>query len=165
MVLSCGLADPECMKATRHLNPPTATRYSRYVPGEARRAGGLATDLLGSWICLGTVLIVVAVAATLTDLSHGTGAVAVLDVIMPGLALAAACLILMATRGAERAADERALRHLDAARRIQAADEEILGELDQMNSGLARLSARIETLNIRCRAAGDAAQDERNRSS
>jgi hypothetical protein len=33
--------------------------------------------------------------------------------------------------------------------------EEILVQTEQLNAGLARLTARVEILNIRCRAGGD----------
>ncbi|GAA4629643.1 hypothetical protein GCM10023196_051800 [Actinoallomurus vinaceus] len=129
-----------------HPPDPKITLHRGHVPGRAERARDLASDLLGSWTFLGAVLVLVTVAATLTDLHvRDTNAVTTLDLIMPGLTLATASLVLMAIRHAVRAADERARSHLAAARRIEAAGGEILGELDQINSGLARLAARIET--------------------
>lgn len=123
----------------------------RYPPGTEPgldRAGDLVSELLGSWTFLCVVLVVVAFAAAFADLHDGGGAVAAIDVIVPGLAVAAVPLILRATRHADRAAGERALRHLEAARRVQAAGDEILGELDQVNAGLARLAARMEIMSI-----------------
>jgi hypothetical protein len=135
------------------------------MAGGTGRSSEVASGLLGSWPCLGAVLVFVAVGAVLTDLrDRGAGAIAVLDLIMPGLALAAVCVVLMAIRRVDRAAERRALHQREVVRQIQAIGEEILGDLDQMNSGLAGLAARIETINIRCRAAADTGRDERNRS-
>jgi hypothetical protein len=141
------------MNTWRYL--PAEPGRRRSGPGWDERAGELASGLLGSWVFLGVVLLVVAVAAAFADLhDRGEGAVAALEVIVPGVALAAVSLVLMATRRADRAAGERALRHLEATQRTQAAGQEILGELHQLNSSLARLAARVELLNVRCWAAG-----------
>jgi hypothetical protein len=149
------------MRARYRLQPPEleAAHHQRY-------AAERTSDLLGFWFFLGAVLVVVAVGAVLTYLhAPGAGAIAIFNLIMIGIVMASAPLVLSAIRRADRAADQRALRHFEAAQRIHGAGEEILAELAQVNSGLAKLAARIETVNIRCRAVDGAGQDERNHSS
>jgi hypothetical protein len=135
---------------------PHRSRHDR-----TRRARRLVGDLLGSWFFLGIVLIVAALAATLIGAyDHGMSAAAALDLIMPSIALSALSLVLMAIHRADRAADLWAMRHLAAARRIEAAGDEIFNELNQINSGLARLTARVETIRLQCRVPAGAEQDK-----
>jgi uncharacterized membrane protein len=157
------------MKPTRYFftdePPPDAPRGDwRPYPGlraetrpdRGERAAEVARDLLGSWASLGAILILMAAGVTLTDLhDRRADAVAVLTLLVAGLTLAFVSLVLMATRRLDRVARERAFRDRESARRSQAVSEEILLQTEQLNAGLARLTARVETLNIRCRAAGD----------
>jgi uncharacterized membrane protein len=116
------------------------------------RAADLARDLLGSWPCVGVVVVLVTITTTLVQ-RHGHHLGAVLALVVSGLALITVSLVLMAIRRIDRAASEQALYALGMARRAQAVTEEILTEVDQINAGLVRVAARIEALNIKCRAA------------
>lgn len=117
------------------------------------RAADLARDMLGSWPYVGAVAILVTIAAVMVDRHHRhAGVIAILDLVVSGFALVTVSLVLMATRRIDRTTSEQALYDLGSARHIETVIEEILGDLDQTNAGLARLAARIETLNIRCRA-------------
>jgi uncharacterized membrane protein len=120
------------------------------------RAADLARDMLGSWPYVGMVVVLVTITAMLVERhDQHAGAVATLDLAVSGFALVTMSLVLMATRRIDRTASEQALYELRLACRADSLTAEILGDLDQINSGLARVAARIETLNIRCRAAGD----------
>jgi uncharacterized membrane protein len=133
---------------------PGVRAGARLTRGE--RAADSARDLLGSWPCVGAVVILVTIATALVSRhDHYAGAVALLNLVVSGFALVAVSLVLMAVRRIDRTASEQALYDLGSARQAHAVTEEVLGELDQINSGLARLAARVETLNIKCRAAGD----------
>jgi hypothetical protein len=125
-------------------------------PDRGERAAAYARDLLGSWSCLAAILILVIAGAAMTNSrDHRASGVATVILLVSGLTLAAVSLVLMAARRLDRLADEQARRHRGSARRSQAVSEEILGQIEQINSGLARLTARVEVLHIRCRAAGD----------
>ncbi|WP_345365376.1 hypothetical protein [Actinoallomurus liliacearum] len=156
------------MKATTpsiHSAGPEVTHHCGHGRDRTRRARRLAGDLLGSWSFLGVVLVVMAVAlALIGSYGRGLSSAAALDVIMPGIALASFSLVLMAVHRADRTADLLAMRHLAAARRIEAAGKEIFSELNQINSGLARLTARVETIRFQCRVTAEAEQDEAERS-
>ena len=154
------------MKPTRYffVDEPLSSRagWARPAPRAAarhdrgERAAAVARDLLGSWSCLGAMLIlVVAGAATAGLHDQRAGAFATLILFVSVLTLAAVSLVLMATRRLDRITDERACHDRDSARRSQAVSEEILGQIEEINSGLARLTARVEILHIRCRAAED----------
>jgi uncharacterized membrane protein len=133
---------------------PARRTDARHDRGE--RAAAVARDLLGSWSCLGAMLILVIAGAAMAG-RHDQRAdpFATLILLVSGLTLAAVSLVLMATRRLDRINDERACHDRGSARRSQAVSEEILGQIEQINSGLARLTARVEVLHIRCRAAGD----------
>lgn len=117
------------------------------------RAADLARDTLGSWPYVGVVAVLLMITAVLVR-RHGHHVEAVLDLVVSGLALVTASLVLMAMRRIDRAASEQALYALRMARRAEAVAEEILNEVDQVNAGLVRVAARIEALNVKCRAAG-----------
>jgi hypothetical protein len=124
-------------------------------PDRTPRATTLTRDLLGSWPFLVAVLILTAAGAALTALRDlGAGTVVVLVLVVSGLTLAAVSLLLMAARRTERIVDEQTLYDLAAERQAQAVSDDILGQIEQINAGLARLAARIEVLNIRCRGGG-----------
>jgi hypothetical protein len=155
------------MKPQRHFLmdepslPPDALRAG-WEPGtepqadRAERAAAYARDLLGSWSCLAAILIlVIAGAATASRHDHRTSGVAAVILLVSGLTLAAVLLVLMATRRLDRVADEQARHDRGSARRAQAVSEEILDQIEQINSGLARLTARVEILHLRRGAAGD----------
>jgi hypothetical protein len=146
------------MRVTPHFLRSTGLRGTR----RCRYASRLASHRLGSWPVLGAVLVLIAVAAALVGRAGRGGDVAVLGLIMPGLALAAVSLVLMAVRRADRAADLWAMRHLAAARRIEASGHEIFSELNHINAGLARLAARIEMVRLRCQVSPEADDDEPN---
>ena len=116
--------------------------------------GGLARDALGSWPYIGGVVIFMTIVASLADRHDHHAGTALLDLVVSGFTLLTVSLVLMATRRIERTASERRLYALASAGRVEAVIEEVLRELDQVNSGLAGLTARIETLNIRCRGPG-----------
>lgn len=118
------------------------------------RAADLGRDMLGSWPYVGVVVVLFTIITTMLVQRHGHHAGAVLAVVVAGFALVSVSLILMATRRIDRSASEQASYALGMARRAEALTEEILNELDQVNAGLVRVAARIEVLNIRCRAAG-----------
>ncbi|GAB2808909.1 hypothetical protein GCM10027176_12100 [Actinoallomurus bryophytorum] len=116
----------------------------------------MVRDLLGSWASLAAILVLMAAGVTLTDLhDRHADAVVVLTLLVSGITLAFVSLVLMATRRLDRLARDRAFHERESARRFLAVNEEILEQTEQLNAGLARLSARVEILNIRCRAAGD----------
>jgi uncharacterized membrane protein len=125
-------------------------------PDRGERAAEVVRDLLGSWAALGAILVLMAAGVTLTDLhDRRADALVVLTLLVSGITLAFVSLVLMATRRLDRLARDRAFHDRESARRSLAVSEEILLQTEQLNAGLARLTARIETLNIRCRAAGD----------
>jgi hypothetical protein len=151
------------MRATDfiHATERKLTGHRQCGHGPSLRIRDLASDLLGSSPVLATVLVLAAVAATVIGLcGPGASAVVVLDLVMLGLALAAVFLVLMAIHRADHTADLWATRHLAAARWLESAGDEILDELDEINSGLARLAARIETTGPPCRGSADAAAGE-----
>jgi hypothetical protein len=134
---------------------PRAGLWAGARPDRARHTTTLTRDLLGSWPFPLAVLALTAAGAALATLHDlRTGTVVVLGLIVSGLTLAAVSVVLMAARRADRIADEQILYELIAERQAQAVNDDILGQIEQINAGLARLAARIETLNIRCRAAG-----------
>jgi hypothetical protein len=118
-------------------------------PDRGERASAYALDLLGSWPGLAAILIlVIAGVAMAHSRDPRASGVATVILLVSGLTLASMSLVLMTARRLDRIAGEQACRHRGSARRSQAVSEEILAQIEQINSGLARLTARIEVLQI-----------------
>ncbi|WP_192809453.1 DUF1003 domain-containing protein [Actinomadura rudentiformis] len=110
------------------------------------RAADLARDALGSWVCVGaTIVLVAAAVVTAVQHDHRAGPAAVVALALSGLALVELPLVLMAVRRHDRTAGEQALFDLDNAHRAEAVTEELTQELERLHTEIARLAARVET--------------------
>jgi uncharacterized membrane protein len=101
---------------------------------------------------IGPVAVVGAVTALVTisgvlAVRHdtGAGAVAVLGLVLSGVAVIGVCLVLVAAYRSGRAAREQALQYLGVARRAEAVAADLRNEVLRLQSDLARLAARVET--------------------
>jgi hypothetical protein len=119
------------------------------------RAADKARDLVGSWSFTIPAAALVAVGIVLA-LRHDrqAGPVAVLGVVLSGLAVVGLSLVLMAASRADRIAGEAALHQLDSDRRAAAGITELRDEVEQLRVDVARLTARLETAAGRSRPEG-----------
>ncbi|OLT09223.1 hypothetical protein BJF90_44485 [Pseudonocardia sp. CNS-004] len=91
------------------------------------------------------VVLVVTGAVLAARNDTGAGAVSLLGLALSGAAVVGVCFVLMATHRSGRAARERALQNLGAARRAEAVAADLRAEVLRLQSDLARLAARVET--------------------
>jgi uncharacterized membrane protein len=112
------------------------------------RAADMARDVVGSWTFVAAAGGLVAV-GIVTAVRHDrqAGPVAVLGLVLSGLALVGVSLVLMAAGRADRITGEVALHQLDSDRRAAAGIDEVRDEVDQLRGEVARLTARLETAN------------------
>ena len=111
----------------------------------AERAADLVSRAAGTWsylTVLAAAIVVAAVAAMSED--DRAGAVAVLSLVLSGIALIEISLVLMAGRRADRTARETALFDLGEGRRNTAVAEELRIEMQRLHQDLARLAAQAE---------------------
>ncbi len=112
----------------------------------SERAADTARDVAGSWtfvVAAGGWAAVGIVEAVQHD--RQVGPVAVLGLVLSGMALVGLSLVLMAARRADRIAGEVAVHQLDSDRRAAAGIEELRDEVEQLRGDLAWLTARLET--------------------
>jgi hypothetical protein len=110
--------------------------------GRRERAAALVRDVVGTWpfiavtslLCAGTLVVV-----------RPGGAIAILSVVLSGLAVVELSVVLMATRRTDEVAAEVALFDLESDRRAAAAVEDLRDEVERLRGDLARLTARLQT--------------------
>jgi uncharacterized membrane protein len=110
------------------------------------RAADRARDIVGSWTfaLAATVLVAVAIVVALRY-DRQAGPVAVLGLVLSGLALVGLSLVLMAAGQAYRTAAEVAMHQLDYERRTAAGVAGVHDEVEQLRADVARVTARLET--------------------
>jgi type VI protein secretion system component VasK len=108
------------------------------LPGYGRSAGPIA-------LLAAVAVVVITGAALAVRADAAAGAVAVLGLVLSGVAVVGICLVLIVARSSGRAARAHALRQLGAARRAEAVAADLRDEVVRLQSDLARLAARIET--------------------
>jgi uncharacterized membrane protein len=112
------------------------------------RAADVARDVVGSWTFAVAASVLVAVGIVVAVRHDGqAGPVAVLGLVLSGLALVGLSAVLMAAGRADRIAGEVALHQLDSDRRAAAGIGEVRDEVEQLRAEVARLTARLETAN------------------
>jgi uncharacterized membrane protein len=112
----------------------------------AERAADRARDGLGSWtfVVAAAVLVSAGVVMAVRYDDH-VGTVAVLALVLSGVAVVELSLVLMTARRTDQSAAELAVYDLESDRRAAAEVAVLRDELEWLRGDLARLAARVET--------------------
>lgn len=122
------------------LHPGVGTKL-----GQRGTAAVLIRDLVGNWVFLAVagVLCVASLMAARPD--RRVVVVAILSVVLSGLAVVELSIVLMTARRTDEVAAEVALFDLESDRRAAAAVEDLRDEVERLRADLARLTARLQT--------------------
>ncbi|WP_328992768.1 hypothetical protein OG394_00815 [Kribbella sp. NBC_01245] len=106
---------------------------------------GRAADLAGSWVFLAVTGLLCGASLMAARPDRRVVAVAILSVVLSGLAVVELSIVLMTTRRTDEVAAEVALFDLESSRRAAAAVEDLRDEVERLRADLARLTALLQT--------------------